>query len=533
MVRTAIALGLCLAAAIGRDATAQLVTYTWPEQATFSDKYRVFVRCGREPEREVSVLMSHARYGGDYRARALKGRTFSFVSVSYGSGAEPLQVRVEKLFGRACRSVVISPRSYGIDGKLAAGGKEVAFSMDAPNRYISVNFSGRDNQVPQLRWIKHMLCVFVDPLETEIPPRDGPGVVVYSKGAAPDALASAKIIHFPPGYHNLRDQGGRGIVESDGRLMLQDRQSLYLAGGAFVEGLIEKKSRKCKGQRVYGRGVLTGRQYLWHKHPDHTGPSCRHILGLGRRGQVDGITIMESPCHGIVGGPTKITNVKMLGWHCNNDCVRVGDGSEVSHSFFRAVDDHFYNFNTHVHDVVLWAGHNGAILTYGWGGGKGGRTYNSGSSLFEKIDTINPEWTGLGNNNGLVASQVGFDYKPYGYGGETTTVLRNIRIEGVVPGLVNLKPSSRRNKFTAVPVDIGKVGYLGDLTLENVTVDEQFGKSRMQGHTDAAIGGGKTFYVQNVTFKNVRIGGTLVTEANKHDYFDIEAGTTREIKFSQ
>ena len=124
MARTTTALGLCLATAAAGSAAAELATYTWPKEATFSDKYRVFVKCGGEPEREVSVLMSHALYGGDYRARALKGRTFSFVSVSYASGAESLRVRVVKTFGRACRSVTTSPRSYGISGNLAAGGKE-------------------------------------------------------------------------------------------------------------------------------------------------------------------------------------------------------------------------------------------------------------------------------------------------------------------------------------------------------------------------------------------------------------------------
>ena len=531
---TVTALAVCAMALPMGQAAAQLATYAWPEQATFSDKYEVYVTCGTKPERELQVLMSHALHEGDYRARNLKGRTFSFVTLSYGPKAGPLRMRIVKTFGDGARRVAISPRSYGIVGKATRSGREVTFSVDSPNRYISVNFAGQDNQVPNLGWIKHMLCVFLDPLEADVPEKGGPGVTVYSKDAAPAALEQAGTIYFPPGYHNLQDHGGRGIIEADGRLILQDKQALYLAGGAFVEGLVEKKSVQCRDQRVYGRGVLTGRQYCWYKLPNHTGPKHRHIIGLGRRRQrVDGITIMESPCHGIVGGRTRIVNVKMLGWHCNNDCVRVGGGSEVSHSFFRAVDDHFYNFDNHVHDVVLWAGHNGAIMTFGWGGGEGQKAYNAGSSLFENIDIINPEWTGLGNNNGLAAAQVGFDYRPYGYGGETTTIMRNIRIEGEIPGLVNLKPLSGRGKVTAARVDADQVGYLGDLILENVTVDAQSGKSRIQGKTDVAIGGGKTFYIQNVTFKDLRIGGTLVTESNKDTFFNIDAATSRDIRFIQ
>ncbi len=527
-----IAMTACVYAMFAGNANAQLVTYMWPEQATFSDKYRLFVRYGQEPEREVQLLMSHARYGGDYRANALKGRTFSFASVSFDGKNGPLKVRVEKKFGNACRSVAISPRSYGIACQLASGGNEVTFSIDSPNRYISINFEEPDNQVQKLPWIKHMLCVFVDPLETDVPDPDGEGVVVYSKSVDPDVLKSANTIYFPPGHHDLRDFAHDNIINADGQLKLQDKQALYLAGGAFVEGLVETASKQFIRQRVYGRGLLTGRKTLWHNHPDHTGPQYRHILGLGHNGQVNGVTLIESPAHGIVGRRTKISNVKMLGWHCNNDCVRVGRGSEVSHSFFRGVDDHFYNFNIHVHDVVLWAGHNGAILTYGWGGNKGDRTYNAGSSLLENIDIINPEWTGLGNNNGLVAAQVGLDFRPYGYGGKTTTILRNIRIEGSVPGLINLKPRTGRKSIIAVPVDPDQVGYLGDLLFDNILVDDQAGKSRIQGKSEASTQDGKTFYIQNVHFRNLRIGGKLVTELNKRDYFEIDPDTSRDVTFT-
>lgn len=380
-----------------------------------------------------------------------------------------------------------------------------------------------------------MLCIFVDPPESEVPSRDSPGVVVYSPGAEPEEIEKADVIYFGPGYHNLRDFQGGGIIDGDGKLMLQSGQSLYLAGGAFVEGIVDNETRENTGQRVFGRGLLTGRQYLWRRHPDHTGRDYRQIMRLGTDAEVSGVTIIESPSHGIVGGTVRIENVKMLGWHCNNDCVRVGSGSEISNSFFRAVDDHFYNFNIYVHDVVLWVGHNGAILTYGWGGqpknGRDSNTYNSGSSLFENIDMIHPEWTALGNNNGLVAAQVGLDYKPFGYGGQTTTVFRNIRIEGTVPGLINLKPRSAGGGIIAVRVPDRQVGYLGDLIIENVSVDGQSHKSRIQGRKNASRDGNSTFYVRNVYFRNLQVGRERVTESSKDRYFDISEATTRDISF--
>ncbi|MBN2450616.1 MAG: hypothetical protein JXR77_09515 [Lentisphaeria bacterium] len=512
-------------------AMGQLTTYTWPAQATFSDRYRVFVTCGDAPEREVQVLMSLARHGGDYRARELEGRTFSFVPLSFAGGEDALRVRVVEVFGSGADGVRLSPRRYGLEATLSGDGREAVFRVDSPNRYLSVDFEVSDNRTATEAWIKHMFCLFVDPPETEVPERNAPDTVVYAPEVAPEALRRARLIVFPRGHHPLWEYGGGGMIEADGRLRLQDGQALYLEGGAFVEGLVAGDPRTTGGQRIYGRGILSGRHYLWRNHPDHSGPAYPHILGLGNRGRVEGITILDSPNHGIVGWTTAITNVKLLGWHCNNDAVRVGSGSEISHCFFRAVDDHFYNFHIHVHDVVLWAGHNGAILTYGWGGEPGDRTYNAGASLLEDIDIIHPEWTALGNNNGLVAAQVGLDFRPHGYGGDTTTVLRNIRIEGTIPGLVNLKPRSGREGITAVPVANDRVGYLGDLVLENITVDGQSGRGVLRGKPGAAIDGEGTFLVRNVTFRNVRIGGETLTDAVRDRFLDIDPATTRDLHF--
>jgi len=529
----ALAVVCVLASSLMDEANARLVTYTWPEEAMFSDKYRVFVACGEEQQREVQVLMSHARYAGDYQAEELKGRTFSFVPVSYDPDGGPLHVRIVKRFGSPSKAVAVSPRSYGIAGRLARDGMQVDFTVDKHSRYLSVNFIGSDNETVKRRWIKHMFCLFVDPVETDAPRMDGAGTVVFTPGTPAASIRDAGTIYFPAGHHNLRSAQPGGIIDRDGLLTLQDGQALYLEGGAVVEGIVYNTVWQNANQRIYGRGVLTGRQYFWHRHPDHSGPEYRHILGIGKDSRVEGVTIIESPNHGIVGRNVKITNVKMLGWHCNNDCVRVGSGSEISHSFFRAVDDHFYNFDIHVHDTVLWAGHNGAILTYGWGGGgTDTRTYNSGSSLLENIDIIHPEWIRLGNNNGLVAAQIGLDYKPFSYGGDATTVVRDIRIEGSIPGLLNLKPrSGSKGEITAAPVNAENVGYLGDLLLENVTVDDQNAKSRIEGKVGPATDGTGVFYVRNVRIRNLRIGGQLVTEENREQFFDIDPESSQDVHF--
>ncbi len=511
--------------------------YNWPTasgQALLSDKYRVWVSDASGHETELKVLMSNAIYAGDFVSTEQVGRTFSFVNLSYDKAVcSGITFRVEKLYGTGASEVVLSPKSYKLVPTLEANGKTVKFSLNENNKYLSVNFKSSDNETTVRKWIKHMLCIYIDPKETDIPNPTAAGVVVYTPDVPAAALDAASTIYFPKGYHNLKNYtGGSSMIDTDGVMYLKANQAIYLEGGAYVEGLIDKNPSSNANQRFYGRGILSGRQYFWRNTPGYTGRDFRQIVNLGNKVKVQGVTIIDSPSHGIVAQETLVENVKMLGWHSNNDCVRVGSNSEIRNCFLRAVDDHFYNFNIWVHHSVLWAGHNGAILTYGWSG-EDKPAYNAGSSLIEEIDIINPEWMSLGNNNGLIMSQVGYDFKPFGYGGSTQTVMRNIRIEGSIPGITNLKPrSSGTGTPIAKQIESAKVGYLGDLLLENISVEAQFNKGRILGGIDPDFDGNAIWYVKNVEFRNVRIGNTCVTDSNKTQFFNIDAATTQNLLFT-
>lgn len=511
----------------------QLYTYQWPlneGEAVRSDRYRVFVTHGNGEEEEIQVLMSDAIYSGDYREDYLKGRTFSFAPFSYDAeNGAGLTFRVEKVYGSGAGSVYIAPRSYGIEPTLSGDGMEVTFHLAEHTRYISIHFISADNAIPvtgDQSWIKHMLCIFVDPPEEDFPLPSDEGVVVYDSLRASADLEAAEIIYFPAGHHNLADYTDAGHFISDrGKITLRNNQWLYMEGGAFLEGNIETSG---DNNRIYGRGILSMRQYFWKNSAGYDGYDAGYIIHLGKNSKVQGIMCMEAPWHGIVGGSGNvIENIKYLGWHCNNDGVRVGSKSVIRNGFMRCVDDDFYNFNIHVHDMVLWKGHNGSIMTYGWGGEN---TYNSGASLMEDIDIIHPEWTGLGNNNGLIMSQTAYDYAPHDYGtGSTTTILRNIRIEEKIPGLVNIKCKEGEDPLPRVPMS--KVGYLGDLRLENISVDHQFDRGKIAGRTDVASDGYADYFCRNISMEEVRIGGTCVTGENRTQFFIIDTATTRDLHF--
>jgi len=513
-------------------------TFTYPVaagQAFESDKYDVFVRVGNGAEQKLQVLMSdvnyHTMYDGDWMKADLKDRTFSFVHLDYDKTGPGLTFRVVKKFGVNSTRVDISPQSYGYSAILN-GGKEVSFTMNDNSKYISINFEGTDNQSPTQKWIKNMLCIFVDPPEVNKPNKTDNGVLVYSPTVTPSQLSAATTIYFPAGYYNLNDYNLGGPISADGAFTLKSGQSLYLEGGAFVEGRIKRTAYGDVNQKIYGRGILTGRQYYWHNHPLGT-IDYGQLIELGDQAEVTGIMYMESPNHGIVGRNVKITNVKFLGWHSNNDGIRVGSGSEISYTFSRAVDDHFYNFNIYVHHCVLWAGHNGSIMTYGWGGEVGSNNYGAGSSVMDEIDIINPEWTGLGNNNGLIMSQQGYNHPTLDYGtGSATTVLKNIRIEGTIPGLTNLKPRSNATGNIAVQVDNAAVTFLGDLIMENITVNAQSGKGLIRGEANPSYNGNAVWYVKDVEMKNITIGGVCVNETNKNQFFTIDEPTMQNVVFS-
>lgn len=498
----------------------------WPAEAGFSDKYRVFVRCGQETEKEIPVLLSHASWQGDYRGEELKGRTFSWAPLTYDPAGGVLTIRVEKTFGSE-GPVRFAPSRTLLE-QWTVRKQSVAFQVRRTGLYFSVHFDTADNATPQWRWIRHMLCLFIDAPETGAPAANAPGVVTFHPGLSAEALSAARVIRFAPGFHALAKSPIPPVL-NEGVLTLASNQSLYLAGGAFVEGLVWSDPVRSKDQRVFGRGVLSGRTFLWRNHPDFKGKEWREILRLGDRGVLEGITLMDSPNHGIVAGTrTSFRNIKLSGWHCNNDGIRANMGSTIRDSFLRAVDDHFYNFKNHVSNVVLWAGHNGAILTIGWGGDK---TYGSGASLLEDIDIIHPEWTTLGNNNGLVASQVNYDYRPTGYGGDPMTVLRRIRIEGSMPGLVNLKPQTGPGgRILSPPVPPDQVGSIHGIRLEDITVIGTLGMGRLFGSPEAATSGRVPFMVSNIELKNLRLGDSVLTAEAAHRFFAIDPGSTADIR---
>ncbi len=106
----------------------------------------------------------------------------------------------------------IQPKSAGI--KASVNGKRMTFKIDGPGKlYIRIDD-------------RPYLAIFANPLETEVPSPNAPGVR-----------------YFGPGVHDA------------GRITLEDGMTVYIAGGALVNGNFNGTGKNVK---ILGRGSLGG-----------------------------------------------------------------------------------------------------------------------------------------------------------------------------------------------------------------------------------------------------------------------------------
>ncbi len=205
------------------------------------------------------------------------------------------QVQVEIVAGKPVQSVIIRPQSYGI--KPAITGNTIRFSLDKACQ-LAVEVNG---------W-HHALHLFANPLEKE---RPGP--------------EDKKVHYFAPGYHEV------------GKITLKDDETVYIAGGAVVHGVIE--AIDARNIRVMGRGILdAGRIGRFDDVNMIHFLGCRDVL-------IDGIifndahkwTLVTVKCERV-----QIDNVKLIGmWRYNSDGIDLVNSQRVvvENSFVRTFDD--------------------------------------------------------------------------------------------------------------------------------------------------------------------------------------------------
>lgn len=466
----------------------------------------------------------------------LTDRTFSWTTFETSA---PVTVTVTKLFGEPARSVEITPRSKNVRAHLSPDGRSATFTITGAAK-LSINFDSDDNRdldtgspltAGQTRdyqhQIKHGLMVFADAPEISPFNPGAPGVLKYGPATTPAELASANVIYFAPGVHDLHQNpaltrttnGSVPLAEAlRGVLPLQDGQTAYFAGGSYVYGAINAYGRK--NVTIAGRGIISGRldERLTWKKANIELIDIRNA-SRGANAHIEGVTIVDPPYHMMVtpAGST-IRNTKQIGWRTNNDGMRTQDDSLVEDCFIKTADDFFYAFSTTtITKCVLWPMWNGATFTLGWGdyGGTGTRALDN--------DIINPEWMNVWNNNGVLASQI----LPGSVNGDV--VIDDLRIDGAIGALTNL------HFREPMPVNSPKQqGEIAHITISNVRMqyppvtDNQTLKpamSRIQG----VVYDGVTYYAHDIRLRNIVIENGEGMSADIATYLSIDATTTYNV----
>ncbi len=247
------------------------------------------------PEKSWATLITYPAPPGvvpyqDYRVQ-VNGQALSVycsgpAAFAHFSADEPVQVAIHSVV--KINWVDIRPKSLGIKSVLKDN--VIYFQLAKPCK-ISIEINGN---IALNGYTQLPLFLFADPLEAR-PPRPGdPNVRYFEAGKVHDA----------------------------GEIHLKDDQTLYIAGGAVVRGVV--RAENAKNIRITGRGILDG-GFLTDRKTLVALTGCRNV-------QIEGIiihnsigwTVFPKDCEGV-----SIKNLKIVSWRQNSDGIDVVSSSRV------------------------------------------------------------------------------------------------------------------------------------------------------------------------------------------------------------
>lgn len=306
------------------------------------------------------VLLTDAEREVKFRTDTNHWTSFSFEG--------PVSVNVEVLRQSSVNGrTFVRPNNRNI--ATTAAGNTVSFEINEPgNFYLYVE--GED---------RHPLFLFANPISNNAPDLNANNVFMPEQIRQNPGLLSEtaeQVIYFPPGVHVISEPvyGANGVIdtqqtEASKFPTLPSNTSVYIAGGAYVKGLISIHE-DVDNVHIRGRGILSGFDYphendTWNNH-------AVHFEGFSRSTNmsVEGITIVDGPktCLTARSGPIVIDNIKCLSWHANTDGIASGTGSVVKNSFFKVYDDVIKLFHRDilVEDNTIWLQQTGSAFQLSW-----------------------------------------------------------------------------------------------------------------------------------------------------------------------
>ncbi len=396
--------------------------------------------------REVFV---HSARGSGYALCALDG---------------PAEVEVET--GFEFKKVVVRPLRHRIQPEV--DGRRLRFGLSGPAR-LSIEFDDD---------ISRPLFLLAAPPEADAPSPGAPGVRCFEAGK----------VHAP------------------GRIELHAGESVYIEGGAIVQGHIA--AQDADGVSVRGRGILDGS--IYKRGGSERVPRMMAFLNC-RDVTVEGVTVVGNPswtvmpagCTGV-----NVRGVNILTWDVTGDGVDLVGCRDavVEDCFLRCADDcvavkaTLYAHeaggsnveNIRVRRCVCWNAHPGNALEIGFET----RCDSMRDIVFEDCDVIRVEHEGyqsggtftIHNGDRAIISDVRYE---------------NIRVEDSRQKLIDIKVLHARYSRDE------QRGQVRGVRFKDIrVVDGPFPVSIIQGFDGEHI-------IEDITIENLVVHGRRITSANE------------------
>ena len=283
---------------------------TYPGPAGITPASDLIITANDQP---VFVYETQVNFSRNYATPALE-----LTPIAYFDFDNSVTVVVKRT--TQITSAVVRPLSLNVNPVIS--GSILSFTLNRPAK-LTIEFNGD---------LHRALHLFADSIETS-PAHDGDPGVRY----------------FGPGVYNL------------GEFQIADNQTVYIAGGAFVNGQLLANGKK--GVSIRGRGILNGSTYPRNKGGSH----CSIELNGCTSPKVDGVICLDPPGWGFnLNNSTNLVfqDVKYIGCRQNSDGVSLQScrGATISNCFVRAWDDAIviknYGSNTsniEVRDCLIWS----------------------------------------------------------------------------------------------------------------------------------------------------------------------------------
>lgn len=449
---------------------AQLTTYPAPAGVTASDQYGVTVQQGASPQTSF-VYKALARKTDTNREADTSWTTFSF--------AGSVTVRVTATNPAGLTGCLVRPYSAAVSTSYAAG--VCTFTLSQP-RNVSVEFAPNIHNP-----VVHPMLVFANPPEVDPPPATGDPDVRY----------------FGPGLQTI----GSGNL-------LHDNETIYLAGGAYVQGAFIANG-PVHNVTIKGRGVLDGLfMDTGNQDSNKNAPGMVDIADqTSSTVLIEGITLVNGPRFNLraLAQYTTIHNVKVMSWWYSTDGMVGGNKSVLEDNFVKVNDDSIKLFwgDTIARRNTIWQLENGASFMISW------NLENDPQNFHVYDDDV------IHAEHYQIQKTAIFRALHAGAGTPSRYLFENIRVENATWRLFYL--AVENNKWYDPALGYGEIDQL---IFRNIHAYSNFQNPNVVQGIDS------THKVRDVNFVNVFTDNTCVASAAGGN-FQIDPNTTNAIRIAR